>query len=203
MSVQSVLRRVRLAVALAALGALGACASFGMVGVRVSTPHPAPAALRGAEVQLQADPANAAAPDAATLQHAIVGAMTRAGLRPLIGMAAPYTLRYSYAAYLDFEASFPSGWPPPGPPIVLPDGSVIYSGVPFWWSGWSWPPPWYDRVLRVELRRVADGRLLWSSGAVLGSYDARLAPVAAVLADAVFAGFPQASGTRELRVHLP
>ena len=203
MSVESVVRRLRLAVVLAALGALGACASMGTVGVRVSTPHAAPAALVGAAVQVQANPANAAGPDAAVLQRAVLGAMTRAGLHPVLGEAAPYTLRYGYAAYMDFEVSFPSGWPPPGPPIVLPDGRVIYNGAPWWWSGWSWPPPWYDRVLRVELRRVSDGALLWSSGASLGSYDARLAPVASVLANAVFAGFPNSSGTHELRLHLP
>ncbi|OIQ79432.1 hypothetical protein GALL_388310 [mine drainage metagenome] len=198
-----VVRALRVALVAAALGALGACASFNTVRVHVATPQPAPTALAGARVQLQADPADAASPDAAALQRAVVDAMTRAGLHPVLGETAPYSARYSYGVYLDFEASFPSAWPPPGPPVVLPDGRVIYRGWPIWGPRWVWPPPWYERALRVEIRRLDTGAVVWSSGAVLGSFDERLAPVAAILADAAFSGFPQASGKRVLRVQLP
>ena len=196
-------RILRVALAGAALAALGACATLNTVRVHVATPQPAPPALVGAKVQLQADPADAASPDAAVLERAVVDAMTRAGLHPVLGESAPYSARYSFGVYLDFEASFPSAWPPPSPPVVLPDGSVIYRGWPIWGPRWIWPPPWYERTLRVEIRRLDSGAVVWRSGAVLGSYDARLAPVAGLLADAAFSGFPQASGKRVLHVQLP
>ena len=196
-------RVLRAAAAALALVALSACATLNTVRVHVATPQPAPPALVGAKVQLQADPADAASPDAAVLERAVVDAMTRAGLHPVFGETAPYSARYSFGVYLDFEASFPSAWPPPSPPVVLPDGRVIYRGWPIWGPRWVWPPPWYERTLRIEIRRLDTGAVVWSSGAVLGSYDERLAPVAAILADAAFKGFPQDSGRRVLRVQLP
>lgn len=186
------------AVALVAASTLSGCASLTSVKADITTPQPAPAGLMGAAVQLQSAPQTAALPDAAGFQRAVVAAMTRAGMHPVIGQPAPYTARYAYNVYLDFEASFPSGWPPPGPPIILPNGSMIYNGAPWWWRGLSWPPPWYERVFQLEIRDTASGAVVWQSSAVTGSYDQRLAPVARALADAALDGFPQRSGKRSV-----
>ena len=195
------LRLLMLGAALAWLGVLGGCASLNVNAYQVETPHAAPQALLGAQVQLQAAPGDAESPLADTLQSAVLDAMTHAGMVPLLGQPAPYTARYSFRSYVDFEASFPSAWPTPGAPILLPDGSWIYSGYPYWWRGWSWPPPWYERVFEIEIRDAASGALVWRSSSEIGGYDQRIAPVAAQLAKAAFAGFPQGSGRR--RVRLP
>ena len=180
---------------------LSGCAALSAVRVDVATPKPAPQALVGAHVQVQAAPSNADSPNAAVFQAAVLGAMTRAGMVPLLGQPAPYTARYSFRSYMDFEASFPSAWPPPGPPILLPNGAWIYSGYPWWWTGFSWPPPWYDRVFDLEIRDTATGALVYRTSAVTGSYAQQLAPVAQKLADAALAGFPQQSGVH--RVTIP
>ncbi len=185
---------------LGALGALGGCASLYVNSYDVDTPHPAPQALVGARVQLQAAAANAEGLQAQALQDAVLGAMTDAGMVPVLGRPAPYTARYAFHSYLDFEASFPSAWPPPGPPLLLPDGSLIYNGYPWWWRGWSWPPPWYERVFDIEVRDAASGALIWRSSAMLGGYDQGLLPVARQLARAAFAGFPAGSGRRRVRI---
>ena len=194
-------RALLLSFGLALLGLLGGCASLNVQAYHVDTPAPAPQALVGARVQLQAAPGNADGPLADSLQSAVLDAMTRAGMVPLLGQPAPYTARYAFRSYVDFEASFPSAWPPPGPPILLPDGQWIYSGYPYWWRGWSWPPPWFDRVFEIEIRDAASGALVWRSSAVIGGYDQRIDPVARQLADAAFQGFPQSHGKRY--VHLP
>ncbi len=188
-------------VALSAMLLLGGCATLTAVRADVTTPKAAPQALVGAKVQLQAAPSIAAAPDADVFQSAVVQAMTHAGMVPLLGQPAPYTARYSFHSYLDFEASFPSAWPPPGAPILLPNGAWIYSGYPLWWSGFSWPPPWYDRVFDLEIRDTATGALVYSTSAVTGSYQPRLGPVAQKLADSALAGFPLRSGMQ--RVTIP
>ena len=188
-------------VALSAMLLLGGCATLTAVRADVTTPKAAPQALVGAKVQLQAAPSIAAAPDADVFQSAVVQAMTHAGMVPLLGQPAPYTARYSFHSYLDFEASFPSAWPPPGAPILLPNGAWIYSGYPLWWSGFSWPPPWYDRVFELEIRDTATGALVYSTSAVTGSYQPRLGPVAQKLADSALAGFPLRSGMH--RVMIP
>ena len=184
-----------------ALLLLGGCATLTAVRVDVVTPKPAPQALVGAKVQVQAAPANADSPEAALFQTAVANAMTRAHMVPLLGEPAPFTARYSFRSYVDFETSFPSAWPPPGAPILLPNGAWIYSGYPWWWSGMSWPPPWYERVFELEIRDTSTGALVYRTSAVSGSYDQRLAPVAQKLADAALAGFPQQSGQH--RVTIP
>ena len=173
---------------------LGGCATLTAVRVDVVTPKPAPQALVGAKVQVQAAPANADSSEAAVLQTAVAQAMTRAHMVPLFGEPAPFTARYSFRSYVDFEASFPSAWPPPGAPIMLPNGAWIYSGYPWWWTGISWPPPWYERAFELEIRDTSTGTLVYRTSAVSGSYDQRLAPIAQKLADAALAGFPQQSG---------
>ncbi|WP_196803461.1 DUF4136 domain-containing protein [Thiomonas sp. FB-6] len=197
------LRALLLLGALALLGLLGGCASLNVNAYHVDTPKPAPQALVGAHVQLQAAPADAEGPQAEALRTAVLDAMTRAGMVPLLGSPAPYTARYAFRVYVDFEASFPSAWPPPGPPILLPDGAWIYNGYPWWYHGWSWPPPWYERVFEVEIRDAASGALVWRSSAVIGGYDQRIGPVAAQLAAAAFADFPQGSGRRLVRDPQP
>lgn len=195
------LMRALLAVcALGTLGALGGCASLYVDSYDVETPHPAPQALVGAQVQLQAAAANSEGLQAQALQDAVLDAMTDAGMVPVLGRPAPYTARYAFHSYLDFEASFPSAWPPPGPPLLLPDGSLIYNGYPWWWRGWSWPPPWYERVFDIEVRDAASGALVWRSSSMIGGYDERLLPVARQLARAAFAGFPAGSGRRRVRL---
>lgn len=189
------------AIALVAL--LGGCASLNVNAYHVDTPHAAPQALVGAQVQLQAAPADAEGPQAGALRQAVVDAMTRAGLQPLLGRPAPYTARYAFHSYVDFQASFPSAWPPPGPPILLPDGAWIYNGYPWWYHGFSWPPPWYERVFDVEIRAVSSGALVWRSSSVIGGYDERIAPVARDLAASAFADFPQGSGRRAVRLQPP
>ncbi len=186
--------------AMLAVSALSGCASLTAVSADITTPHPAPAALVGANVQLHAAPQTAALPDAALFQRGVVAAMTRAGMHPIVGQPAPYTARYAYNVYLDFEASFPSGWPPPGLPIILPNGTMIYNGAPWWWRGFSWPPPWYERVFQLEIRDTASGALVWQSSVETGSFDERLAPVAQALADAALDGFPQRSGKHTVRL---
>ncbi len=187
-----------------ALALLGGCASLNVSAYNVDTPHAAPQSLLGARVQLQSAPGNAQGPQAQALQDAVLDAMTRAGMVPLLGKPAPYSARYAFHVYLDFEASFPSAWPPPGAPLLLPDGNWIYSGYPVyppWWSVWSWPPPWYERVFDIEVRDTASGALVWRSSSMIGGYDQRLQPVARDLVEAAFDGFPKQSGRR--RVRLP
>ncbi len=179
---------------------LGGCATLTATRVDVATPKPAPQALVGAQVQLQAAPANAAGADATLFQTAVVQAMTHAGMKPLLGQHAPYTARYSFHSYVDFEASFPSAWPPPGAPIQLPNGAWIYNGYPAIWSGFSWPPPWYERVFELDIRNTATGELIYRTSAVAGSYDQRLAPVAQKLVDSALAGFPLQSGSHRLTI---
>lgn len=193
-------RALALGSCIAVFGLLGGCASLNVHAYHVNTPAAAPQALVGAQVQVQSAPANADGPLADTLRSAVVDAMTHAGMVPLIGRPAPYTARYDFRSFVDFEASFPSAWPPPGPPILLPDGQWIYSGYPYWWRGWSWPPPWYDRVFDVEIRDAASGALVWRSSAVIGGYDQRIGPVAAQLAAAAFEGFPLSHGKRYVRL---
>lgn len=188
-------------VAAAAALLLSGCATLTAVRVDVATPKPAPQVLVGAHVQVQAAPANADSTDADVFQAAVVQAMTHAGMVPLLGQPAPYTARYSFHTYMDFEASFPSAWPPPGAPLLLPNGAWIYNGHPLWWTGFSWPPPWYERVFDLEVRDAATGALIYRTSAVIGSYDQRLAPVAQKLADAALAGFPQQTGVH--RVTIP
>ncbi len=194
-------RRLLLGLGFVLSGLLGGCASLNVNAFHVDTPTPAPQALVGARVQVQAAPDNAHAAIADTLQSAVLDAMTRAGMVPVLGRPAPYTARYDFRSYVDFEASFPSAWPPPGPPILLPDGQWIYSGYPFWWRGWSWPPPWFDRVFQIEIRDAASGALVWRSSALIGGYEQAIGPVAQQLATAAFDGFPARSGKRY--VHLP
>jgi hypothetical protein len=193
----------RCAVGLLAFSAallLGGCAALTATRVDVATPKPAPQALVGAQVQLQAAPANAAGSDATLFQTAVVQAMNHAGMKPLLVQPAPYTARYSFHSYLDFEASFPSAWPPPGAPILLPNGAWIYSGYPVMWSGFSWPPPWYERVFELDIRNTATGALIYRTSAVAGSYDQRLVPVAQKLADSALAGFPLQSGSHRMTI---
>jgi hypothetical protein len=185
--------------ALALFGLLGGCASLNVNAYHVDTPRPAPRALVGAHVQLQAAPADSEGPQAEALRTAVLDAMTHAGMVPLLGSPAPYTARYAFHSYADFEASFPSSWPPPGPPILLPDGAWIYNGYPWWYQGWSWPPPWYERVFEIEIRDASSGALVWRSSSLIGGYDQRIAPVARQLAAAAFADFPQGSGKRMVR----
>ncbi|MGC8508570.1 MAG: DUF4136 domain-containing protein, partial [Thiomonas sp.] len=83
---------------------LGGCASLTDLRTTVVTPHPAPQALVGAKVQVQAAPGNADSADAYTLQTAVLDAMTKAGMVPLLGEPAPYTARYAYTVRLDLEA---------------------------------------------------------------------------------------------------
>lgn len=199
----------RLAASIVAVSAallLGGCATLTATRLDVTTPKPAPLALVGASVQVQAAPADVAGADATLFQTAVVQALAHAGMKPLIdqpapGQAALYTARYSFQSYVDFEASFPSAWPPPGAPIQLPNGAWIYNGYPPIWSGFSWPPPWYERVFELDIRNTATGLLVYRTSAVAGSYDQRLRPVAQKLADSALAGFPQQSGSH--RVTLP
>ncbi|WP_297909303.1 hypothetical protein [Thiomonas sp.] len=194
-----VLRAGVLGGALALFGLLGGCASLNVNAYHVDTPKPAPQALVGAQVQLQAAPADSEGPQAEVLRTAVLDAMTHAGMVPLLGSPAPFTARYAFHSYADFEASFPSAWPPPGQPILLPDGAWIYNGYPWWYRGWSWPPPWYERVFEVEIRDASSGALVWRSSSMIGGYDPRIAPVAPQLAAAAFAEFPQGSGRRSVR----
>lgn len=194
-------RRLAGLTATAAVLLLSGCATLTAVRVDVATPKPAPQVLVGAHVQVQAAPANADSVHADVFQAAVVQAMTRAGMVPLLGQPAPYTARYSFHTYMDFEASFPSAWPPPGPPMLLPNGAWIYNGHPLWWTGFSWPPPWYERVFDLEIRDATTGALIYRTSAVTGSYEQQLAPVAQRLAGAALAGFPQQSGVH--RVTIP
>ncbi|MDE1980384.1 MAG: hypothetical protein KGI86_13810, partial [Betaproteobacteria bacterium] len=79
---------------------LGGCASLTDLRATVVTPNPAPQALVGAKVQVQAAPGNADSADAYTLQTAVLDAMTQAGMVPLLGTPAPYTARYAYTVRL-------------------------------------------------------------------------------------------------------
>ncbi len=103
-----VLRAGVLGGALALFGLLGGCASLNVNAYHVDTPKPAPAALVGAQVQLQAAPADSEGPQAEVLRTAVLDAMTHAGMVPLLGSPAPFTARYAFHSYADFEASFPS-----------------------------------------------------------------------------------------------
>lgn len=178
--------------------ALSGCASLNAVRATVVTPHPAPAALIGAKVQVQAAPSNADSADAATFQTAVVDALAQAGMVPLVDQPAPYTARYDYSVRLDLLATYgPSVWPPP---VLLPNGAVYFPGG--WWGG-GWfggmpPPNYYDRSLSIEIRDTATGALVWRSQASTGGYVSDLGPVAQQLAEAALQGFPSASGERKV-----
>jgi|YelNatPaOPRAMG01_1025707.scaffolds.fasta_scaffold21247_4 hypothetical protein len=179
---------------------LAGCASLTGLRTTVLTPHPAPQALVGAKVQVQAAPSNAASADAYTLQTAVVDAMAQAGMVPLLGQPAPYTARYDYKVRLDLEATYgPSVWPPP---VLLPNGAVYFPGG-YWswgggWFGWMPPPNYYERSLTLEIRDTATGALVWQSHARTGGYQRDLASVAVPLAQAALRGFPAASGEHKI-----
>ena len=176
---------------------LGGCASFNALRTTVVTPNPAPQALVGAKVQVQAAPGNANSAGASTFQSAVVDAMAQAGMVPVLGQAAPYTARYDYTVKLDLLATYgPSVWPPP---VLLPNGAVYFPGG---YRGDRWmglpPPNWYDRSLTLEIRDTATGALLWQSRATTGGYQPGLEEVAQPLADAALQGFPTASGEHKV-----
>lgn len=191
-------RLARIGILLPAL-LLGGCASFNALRTTVVTPNPAPQALAGAKVQVQAAPGNAESADAYTFQTAVVDAMAQAGMVPLLGQPAPYTARYDYRIRLDLEATYgPSVWPPP---VLLPNGAVYFPGFyggGGWFGGWMLAPNWYDRSLTLEIRDTATGALVWSSHASTGGYQSDLASVAVPLAQAALRGFPSASGERKV-----
>lgn len=191
-------RLARIGILLPAL-LLGGCASFDALRTTVVTPNPAPQALVGANVQVQAAPGNAESADAYTFQTAVVDAMAQAGMVPLLGQPAPYTARYDYRIRLDLEATYgPSVWPPP---VLLPNGAVYFPGVyggGGWFGGWMLAPNWYDRSLTLEIRDTATGALVWRSHASTGGYQSGLASVALPLAQAALRGFPSASGERKV-----
>lgn len=178
---------------------LAGCATFNALRTTVVTPNPAPPALVGARVQVQAAPANADSADSQTFQTAVVQAMTAAGMVPLVGQQAPYTARYDYRVRIDLEATYgPSVWPPP---VLLPGGGVYFPGGfggGYWYGGWMLAPYWYDRSLTLEIRDAATGALVWRSHASTGGYQSALAPVALPLAQAALRGFPSATGRRKV-----
>jgi hypothetical protein len=179
---------------------LGGCASLTALRTTVVTPHPAPQALVGAKVQVQAAPDNADGADAYTLQTAVVDALAQAGMVPLLGQPAPYIARYHYQVRLDLLATYgPSVWPPP---VLLPNGTVYFPGG-YWgwgggWFGWMPPPNYYDRSLTLEIRDTATGALVWQSHASTGGYQRDLASVAVPLAQAALRGFPSAYGEHKV-----
>ena len=179
---------------------LGGCASLTDLRATVVTPNPAPQALIGAKVQVQAAPGNADSADAYTLQTAVLDAMTQAGMVPLLGTPAPYTARYAYTVRLDLEATYgPSVWPPP---VLLPNGAVYFPGGYRGWGGgmfgWMPPPNYYERSLSLEIRDTATGALIWQSHATTGGYERGLASVALPLAQAVLRGFPSEYGEHKV-----
>lgn len=179
---------------------LGGCASLTDLRATVVTPHPAPQALVGAKVQVQAAPGNADSADAYTLQTAVLDAMAQAGMTPLLGVPAPYTARYTYTVRLDLEATYgPSVWPPP---VLLPNGAVYFPGVYGGWGGgmfgWMPPPNYYERSLTLEIRDTATGALIWQSHANTGGYQRDLASVAVPLAQAALRGFPSEYGEHKV-----
>lgn len=195
-------RRLLMPLALLSALSLGGCATFNAIRATVVTPNPAPQALVGAKVQVQAAPGNADSPDAVTFQTAVLDAMTRAGMVPLLGKAAPYTARYDYTVRWDLQATFgPSVWPPP---VLLPNGAVYFPGGyrGDWWMGLP-PPNWYERSLTLEIRDTATGALVWRSKASTGGYQQSLIAVAQPLADAALKDFPAASGERKVVIPQP
>ena len=179
---------------------LGGCASLTDLRATVVTPNPAPQALIGAKVQVQAAPGNADSADAYTVQTAVLDAMTKAGMVPLLGAPAPYTARYTYTVRLDLEATYgPSVWPPP---VLLPHGTVYVPGGYRGWGGgmfgWMPPPNYYDRSLSLEVRDTATGALIWQSHATTGGYERGLASVALPLAQAALRGFPSEYGEHKV-----
>ncbi|WP_449370186.1 DUF4136 domain-containing protein [Thiomonas sp.] len=193
-------RQVGLAAILIPALLLGGCASLTDLRATVVTPNPAPQALIGAKVQVQAAPSNAESADAYTLQTAVLDAMTQAGMVPVLGAPAPYTARYTYTLRLDLEATYgPSVWPPP---VLLPNGAVYFpGGYAGWgggWFGWMPPPNYYDRSLSLEIRDSATGALIWQSHASIGGYERGLASVAVPLAQAALRGFPSEYGEHKV-----
>lgn len=180
---------------------LSGCASFLGLRIDVATPNPAPPALVGAEVQLQAAPADATGPAAGPLRDAVLRAMTRAGLRPVLDAPAPYAARYAFGSVVDLDAMFPMGWPPPPLMMQLPDGRWI--GRPYGWSPWFPDTTQYALGFEVEIRDVRSGALLWSSVSSLSSFASNPVPVAGALAAAAFDGFPAAAGRRTVVENAP
>jgi hypothetical protein len=179
---------------------LGGCASLTDLRATVVTPNPAPQALIGAKVQVQAAPGNVDSADAYELQTAVVDAMAKAGMVPLLGEPAPYTARYVYTVRLDLEATYgPSVWPPP---VLLPNGAVYFPGGYWGWGaglfGWMPPPNYYERSLSLEIRDTATGALIWQSHATIGGYQSSLAAVAVPLAQAALRGFPTEYGEHKV-----
>jgi hypothetical protein len=182
---------------------LGGCASFGALRTTVVTPNPAPQALVGAKVQVQASANNEASADAYEFQSAVVDAMAQAGMVPLLNQPAPYTARYDYRIRLDLAATYgPSVWPAPmllaNGGVYFPGGFGGYGGYGGGWFGWMPPPNWYERSLTLDIRDTATGALVWSSHADIGGYERGLAAVAMPLAKAALHGFPKASGEQKL-----
>ncbi len=192
---------------------LGGCANFGALRTTVQTPHPAPEALVGAKVLVQAAAANAASAHAYEFQSAVVDAMARAGMVPLLNQRAPYTASYDYRIQADLAGPYgPLGW---SAPMMLPNGGVAFTGGfadvsdfddddgdddDDGFGGWMPPPVWYVRSLTLDIRDTATGALVWSSHASIGGYERGLASVAAPLAQAALQGFPHASGRHKLLV---
>jgi hypothetical protein len=204
---QRVYTRILLAALLLPALLLGGCANFGALRTTVVTPHPAPQALVGANVQVQASASNEDSADAYEFQSAVVDAMAQAGMVPLLNQPAPYTARYDYRIRLDLAATYgPSVWPAP---MLLANGGVYFpggfggygGGFGGGWFGWMPPPNWYERSLTLDIRDTATGALVWSSYAHIGGYERGLAAVAMPLAKAALHGFPKASG--ESRILFP
>lgn len=203
-------RRVSISLLLPVL-LLSGCASFGALRTTVVTPHPAPQALVGAKVLVQASAGNEASAHAYEFQSAVVDAMAQAGMVPLLNQPAPYTARYDYRIRPDLAAIYgPLGWPAP---MMLPNSGVYFTGGFGYvgdfddedggddddgFGGWMPPPIWYVRSLTLDIRDTATGALVWSSHAAIGGYERGLASVAAPLAQAALHGFPLESGHRKL-----
>ncbi len=192
---------------------LSGCASFGALRTTVVTPHPAPQVLVGAKVLVRAAAANEASTHAYEFQSAVVDAMARAGMVPLLNQRAPYTASYDYRIQADLAGPYgPSGW---AAPMMLPNSGVSFTGGFGYVSdfddddgdddddgfgGWMPPPIWYVRSLTLDIRDTATGALVWSSHASIGGYERGLAAVAVPLAQAALQGFPHASGRHKLLV---
>jgi hypothetical protein len=157
---------------------LGGCASLTDLRATVVTPNPAPQALVGAKVQVQAAPGNADSADAYTLQTAVLDAMTQAAWCPCWAHRRPIPRATPTPCV---STSKPPTAPRSGPrPCCCPMARFIprrYCGWGGGMFGWMPPPNYYERSLSLEIRDTATGALIWQSHATTGGYERGLASV--------------------------